>query len=113
VVANFGWNIIRDALGWDARPVCMEDLWDKLVEGTNDKNRNFVYLLGCFAWSLWLIRNDFVFNDMVIASPDVSIFRTISFMQKWKILNKERNQAWIVGAMHKLRTQIASLQSED
>jgi hypothetical protein len=113
VVANFCWNIIRDALGWAARPVCMEDLWDKLVEGTNDKNRNFVYLLGCLAWSLWLTKNDFVFNDVLIASPDVSVFRTISFMQKWKILNKERNQTWIVEAMHKRKAQIASSRTED
>jgi hypothetical protein len=69
----------------------MEDLWDKLVEGTNDKNRNFVYLLGCFGWSLWLIRNDFVFNDMLIASPDVSIFGTVSFMQKWKCWGIQEN----------------------
>jgi hypothetical protein len=91
----------------------MEDLWDKLVEGTNDTNKNFVYLLGCLAWSLWLIRNDFVFNDVLIASPDVSVFRTISFMQKWKILNKERNQTWIVEAMHKRKAQIASSRTED
>jgi hypothetical protein len=65
-----------------------------------------------FSLSLWLIRNDFIFNDVIIASPYVSVFRTLSFMQKWKILNKERNQTWIVDVMHKLKAQIASLRTE-
>jgi hypothetical protein len=81
-VASFCWNVVRDALEWPNQLVCMEDLWFKLIEGSNNKNRNFIFLFVCLAWSLWLIRNDLIFNDVIIASLDASVFRAISFMQK-------------------------------
>jgi hypothetical protein len=91
----------------------MEELWAKLIEGSKRKNRNFIFLFGYMAWSLWLIRNDFVFNDVLIASPDVSVFCMVSFMQKWKILNKEKDQLWITDVIHKLKAQLSSLQTKD
>jgi hypothetical protein len=60
----------------------MEDLRFKLIEGSNNKNRNFIFLFVCLAWSLWLIRNDLIFADVIITSLDASVFRAISFMQK-------------------------------
>jgi hypothetical protein len=69
----------------------MEDLGGKLIEGSNRDNRTFAFLFGCLTWSLCLIRNDLVFNDVIISSPDVGIFRAISFLKKWKILSKEKD----------------------
>jgi hypothetical protein len=68
VVASYSSNILRDALDWPNRPVCIEDIWDKLIEGSRRK-KNFIFLFGCLAWSLWLIRNNFVFNNVLISSP--------------------------------------------
>jgi hypothetical protein len=84
VVASYCWNILRDVLEWPTRPVCIEDIWDKLIEGSRRKNKNFIFLFGCMAWSLWLIRNNFVSNDVLITSPDVSVFRTISLCRNGK-----------------------------
>jgi hypothetical protein len=53
------------------------------------------------------------FNNVIITSPDVSIFRAISCMQKWKILNKEKGQLWITNVTNKLKARLASLQTED
>jgi hypothetical protein len=50
------------------------------------------FLFGGVAWSLWLIRNEFVFHNRVVSSPNVGIFRSICFLQKWKIRNKETEQ---------------------
>jgi hypothetical protein len=71
----------------------MEDLIGKLIEESNRNNRLFVFLFVCLAWSLCSIRNDCVFNDVIISSPDVGIFHAISFMQRWKILSKEKGSA--------------------
>ena len=30
-----------------------------------------IFLLACITWSLWLTRNDYVFNKKIIAHPDV------------------------------------------
>jgi hypothetical protein len=112
-VASFCWNVVRDALGWPTQPVYMEELWAKLIEGPKKTSNNFIFLFGRLAWSLWLIRNDFVFNNVLMSSPDVSVFRTLSFMQKWKILNKEQDQIWIAVVMGKLKAQLSSLRSEE
>jgi hypothetical protein len=64
------------------------------------------------AWSLWLIRNEFVFQDIVVPSPNVGIFRSISFLQKWRILNKETDRQWIDEVIQKLNLQLSSLRYE-
>jgi hypothetical protein len=113
IVASFCWNVVRDALGWPTRPVYMEEVWAKLIVGPKKTSNNFIFLFDCLSWSLWLIRNDFVFNNVLMSSPDVSVFRTLSFMQKWKILNKEQDQIWIAVVMRKLKAQLSSLRSEE
>jgi hypothetical protein len=84
-----------------------------LIEGSNRTNIIFVFLFGCLAWSLWLIRNDLVFNDVITSSPDVPIFCGISFMQRWEILSKEKDQLGIDAMITNLRHQLLYLQSED
>jgi hypothetical protein len=113
VVARLCWSIIRYVLEWSGLPVCMEDLIGKLIEGTNITNIIFIFMFGCLAWSHWLIRNDFVFNEVITSSPDVVIFRTISFMQKWKILRKEKDQPWINAVITKLKLRVLSLWFEE
>lgn len=112
-VAKLCRSVVRDALEWARLPTCMEDVIEKLVEGSHKTNRAFVFLFGCLSWSLWLIRNDLVFNDITIASPDVGIFRAISYMQKWRILSKAEDQPGIDATMTKLRLRLSSLRSED
>jgi hypothetical protein len=91
----------------------MDDIHCKLVEGSNRESGLFVFLFGCLAWNLWLIRNDLIFNNLVVSSPDVCIFRSISFMQKWSILHKEKARLWIASVIHKLKHQLSLLNSED
>jgi hypothetical protein len=67
---------------WSSPPSDMKDIHCKLVEGSNRENSLFVFIFGCLAWSLWLIRNDLIFNNSIATTPDVGILRMISFMQK-------------------------------
>jgi hypothetical protein len=69
-------------------------------------------LFSSVAWSLWLIRNEFVFQDIVVPSPNVGIFRSIFFLQKWRILNKEMDRQWIDEVIQKLNLQLSSLRHE-
>jgi hypothetical protein len=50
-----------------------------------------------------------IFNNYVAPSPDVCILRTISFMQRWRILSKEQAQLWIGSVIHKLRRRLSLL----
>jgi hypothetical protein len=84
-----------------------------LCRGMSNKQTQYhIFLFGCCLWSLWLIRNDFVFIDFVVCSPNTGIYRTISFMQKWRILNKEKAR-WIDMVTRKLQAQLSFLRYED
>jgi hypothetical protein len=113
MLAKFCWSVFRDVLEWRTILVSMEDIYEKLIEGSNRNNINFVFLLGCLSWSLWLIRNDFVFNNTLVFSPNVSLYRTISLMQKWKVLHKEKGRRWIDSMTIKLKHRLSSLESEN
>jgi hypothetical protein len=84
-------GVMRDVLEWETLPVCLEDLHMRLIAGSSRLNIIVIFLLRCLTWSLWLIRNDFVLNDILIPCPDVGMYRAISFIQKWKILSKEKD----------------------
>jgi hypothetical protein len=112
VLANFCWSVFRDVLEWGILPTCMEDIPEKVIGGSNRNNKNFVFPLGCLSWSLWLIRNDFIFNNVLVSSPNFSLYRTISLMQKWKVLHKEKGRCWIDSVTIKLKHRQSSLESE-
>lgn len=88
-LAQFVWCACSDTQKWRRTPASVADWQENFLEGAQRGSRCFLFFLfGCVAWSLWLIRNDFVFNNVLVSSPDVGIFRVISFMQRWAILEK-------------------------
>jgi hypothetical protein len=65
----------------------VESFQEGVLEGADNKTKNFlIFLFGCIAWRLWLIRNNFVFRSIVVSSPDVSVYRVLSFMEKWEVM---------------------------
>jgi hypothetical protein len=99
-------------LEWVSVPASLEDLHGKLLQGSNRKNKNFVFLFGYLAWSLWLIINDFIFTNVLVSSPNVSLYRTILFMRKWRVLLREKEQLWTDLVIIKLKHRLSSLRSE-
>ncbi|OEL13019.1 hypothetical protein BAE44_0025962, partial [Dichanthelium oligosanthes] len=92
-VANFVWCVCRDALGWQLVPTSADDFLFSFVWCADKNTRSLLYFLfGCVAWSLWLIRNDLVFNNVVIPSPEIGVYRVLSFMQRWAALCNMEDQ---------------------
>jgi hypothetical protein len=56
-----------------------------------------------------MIHNEFAFQNLVVSSPNVVIFWSITFLQKWKITNKETEQQWIDMVTQRLTLQLSSL----
>jgi hypothetical protein len=79
---------------------------------SNKQIQNFIFLFGCVAWSLWLIRNAFIFQDVMVASPNAGLYHAISFIQRWKILNREKIQQWINSVILKFHLRLSSLRLE-
>jgi hypothetical protein len=66
-------------------PVSGDEFQENYLRRAEKETKHFlIFLFSCIAWSLWLIRNDFVFNNNVVGpSHDVGVFPLISFMQRW------------------------------
>jgi hypothetical protein len=113
MMARFLWCVCRDAFGWRATPTKVSKYIEEVLEGGNRKTEMlYIFIFGCAAWSLWLIRNDFVFNDLLVSSPEVCIFRFISFMQRWAILCKAEEKLMVDEAVQRLKDQLSLLRSE-
>jgi hypothetical protein len=112
VVSQFCWCICRDILGWDFVPSHSDDLTILCRELSLKQTQKLMFLFGCVLWSIWLTRNDYVFRDIVICSPNSRICRAISLMQRWKILHKEKGQRWIDAVTLKLQARLSSLRLE-
>jgi hypothetical protein len=65
--------------------------WKSVPQSMKDFNENFLtnmgtkiirvmwFLFGAICWTLWLNRNDYIFNNKLISSPRAIIFRLMSF----------------------------------
>lgn len=101
-LANYCWWTFHDALFWTQTPVTLQHFFN-LSSGRGDvPNSKMIFLLACICWSLWLIRNDYVFNNKVITNPNIVVHRSIIFMQKWSILLREKERGCIAKTVDKL-----------
>ena len=97
-------RFLKDVFGWQLVPVSVSIFQKLVLDQADCKNKQWlIFFFGCAAWCLWLIRNDFVFNNVVISSPEVCLFRTISYMQRWEIMCKEEKQLLVAEAIHHLK----------
>jgi hypothetical protein len=111
-LAQFLWFVCRDAFNWPLIPTSVADIQECVIGEAPKKLKNFLMLLcGSLTWSVWLIRNDFVFNNVVIPSPETGLFR-ISFMQKWVVLSAREERRRVEEGTRKLKRQLLSLHSE-
>lgn len=79
-VVVFSWCVLKEALNLSKIP---SSFWDGMgLIGEEKKEKAWVLLVASLCWSLWLIRNDWVFNDVLIKSPLQVVYRAISFTQK-------------------------------
>jgi hypothetical protein len=80
-IAVFMWVVVKDGTEWSERPRSLQEMivmW---------------FLLGAICWTLWLNRNDFAFNNLLISSPRAIIFRLISFLQHWMVTVRTNRSA--------------------
>ena len=54
--------------------------------------RGFIFLFAGIAWVLWKIRNDWVFANKLIPSPNVLPYRIIGFLQHWSKMKTVEDQ---------------------
>ncbi|RLN07496.1 hypothetical protein C2845_PM11G09330 [Panicum miliaceum] len=92
--AQFIWCWVRDALGWDAIPVSLSDFLTGAVGVPGRaQNSRLIFLFAGVAWTLRKARNDWVFSDKLISSPNVLAHITVGFLQHWCKMKARKDQA--------------------
>ena len=97
-LAQIVWCVCAEICRGHRAPTGVHEWQENILEGVQRETyRFFIFLFGCVVWSLWLIMNDCVFNNVVVSSPNVGISRVIFFMQRWAILAKGDGRLRIAG----------------
>lgn len=56
------------------------------------KDNSVFFILARIAWSLWEVRNNWVFNNVLIKSPKVIAHMALGFISQWKKLLKQEER---------------------
>jgi hypothetical protein len=101
------WNVVKDGMGWSKIPDSVVDFTENfLLESKKKRNQILLFLFGAIWWTLWLTRNDWVFNDKLISSPTSIIFKLFFFMQQWKIISLGEDMAALEKLIEVLKAQV-------
>jgi hypothetical protein len=91
-LAKFTWRVIDLFFGLGA-PNNIRNMFGAWVQNMNVKNKRLFYVaIGVMLWSIWLSRNDIVFNKTPISSYLQGIFRGTHWTRMWAKFQKEENQ---------------------
>lgn len=103
-VAIFSWCVMKEALNLQKLLV---SFWECMgLRRDKGTRKVWVLLVASLCWAVWLTRNDWVFNDILIKSPLHIVYRALAFAQKWSVLLKEEEAAvleqWCEALLDKL-----------
>jgi hypothetical protein len=77
-------------MAWPTLPSYPDDIENFCRNKSNKHSKRVLFLFSGVAWSLWLIRNELVFQNLVVPSPNVGIFRSISYLFYAEMENTEQ-----------------------
>lgn len=116
-VAIFQWAIIRDIYSWDRIPVNLDEFWELYNKKNDQKGKidddTIIIILGAMAWTLWLIRNDLVFENRVISSEKAITYKMVSLLQRWSALSKEDQKTQTEAMANKIKDRILGIEEEE
>ena len=109
-LSHFGWWGLSSALTWGKPPGNFDDF---LEIGLGKPGFRLNYLgwmvFGAFAWTTWLARNDFVFNNKLCNSPAANMYKTVSLLSQWtSLVPAKRKQEWST-MLEQLKTYLKNL----
>lgn len=90
VLANFVWTSIKEMLKWEKTPKSLDNFQHNWLDarGANYYN-TCLFSFAALAWTLWKIRNKMAIEKNFPKQPIEALFKSISCLQKWRILVKE------------------------
>jgi hypothetical protein len=84
--AQFLWCILRDTFSWPHIPASRKDLLNLVQLQRRDKAKVLWLLFAAGFWAIWLMRNDWVFNNKLTTNVSSLPYKALSFVTQWKKL---------------------------
>lgn len=104
--ARYLWCCMRDAFGWDSIPSNRNDLMHFIQCNGGKKNSKWITLFVACFWVLWLVRNDWVFNNKLIADISHLPHKVVSFLNQWRLLETAQLRGELDALKESLRVSI-------
>lgn len=99
---------------WAKRAILVTHFQDMIGSVEVIRDNNFAYIiLAVVAWSLWKVRNDFVFNNVLIKSPKAIAYMIVGFLTQWTKMQKEKNGMMMEDLILKLKEGLRAWRSKD
>jgi hypothetical protein len=106
-IVVFVWAVLRDGLKWRRIPKSVGDFKENFLLCKGPKGVRIVwFLFGTVSWTLWLNRDDFIFNDRTVSSPRARIFQLISFLQHWIVVASGADRTALEQMVKELKSQV-------
>jgi len=108
--AKFIWRAISFSFGLDI-PTSVDNMCYGWLQGIHPKHRPNI-LVGAIAicWSLWLNRNDIVFNKCIVKTYMQVLFRATYWCRFWAMLQRrEEDTNWMKTACRSLETTVMQI----
>jgi hypothetical protein len=79
-LAGFVWSVIKEGMGWGGLKSVKEFNDEFLLERGHKYNGVLFFLFGAVGWILWLYRNNWVFRNMLVFSPNAILHKLLFFI---------------------------------
>ena len=91
-MAKFSWSVLRQLLGCSWCPGNFTQFY-AILSGFNGQPKRLLWiLLLAQSWALWLVRNKLTIESKTLSHPADIIYKTIIFLQLWKLNTKAQDK---------------------
>lgn len=99
--------MIKESLGLDLTPGNLGDVLAMFKKKLGSSMG--VFLVVVCVWTIWLNRNDWVFENILVKSPLQVAYKAVAMMQRWKELLKGGGRGQVDNWRDKILANLARL----
>lgn len=93
VLASFVWTCVKGCLNWQRIPTSLDDFQQFWLDDRGAHTYHIsLFSFAALVWSLWKVRNKMAIEKSFPKQPITAFFKSLSCLQRWKILLKEEDR---------------------
>lgn len=106
-LAKSVWTCFKEALGWDRVPNSLTEVLENWIPlGAHDYHVK-LFMLVITLWGIWTVRNKMAIEKSFPRESRDVFIKIFKFMQKWRILLKDRDARFVDEKMEVMKQWLA------